>query len=72
MLGKANVDILNRGEAVALTFAGGATKRFHAIWLRDNAWTRRPAPGNGQQLITLGDIPADTRISATSIESGTL
>ncbi len=38
--------------------------RFHAIWLRDNAWddTTR-APGNGQRLIALRDIPTDTHIS---------
>ncbi len=43
--------------------------RFHAIWLRDNAPdpdTR--APGNGQRLITLGDIPRDTRISAVDLQ----
>jgi gamma-butyrobetaine dioxygenase len=67
------VEILNSGEAVALTFAGGATKRFHAIWLRDNAWDEATrAPGNGQRLITLGDIPRDTRICATSIDAGGL
>jgi gamma-butyrobetaine dioxygenase len=39
--------------------------------LRDNAWdadTR--APGNGQRLITLADIPRDTHISAASVEAG--
>ena len=70
---KAKAEILNEGEAVALTFAGGSSKRFHAIWLRDNAWDEATrAPGNGQRLITLGDIPADTRISATSIDAGKL
>ena len=70
---KAEAAILNEGEAVALTFAGGSSKRFHAIWLRDNAWDEATrAPGNGQRLITLGDIPANTRISATSIDAGKL
>ena len=56
-----------------LTFAGARTKRFHAIWLRDNAWDEATrASGNGQRLITLGDIPADTRVSAASIEAGRL
>ena len=44
---------------------GGDQARFHAIWLRDNAWdatTRSPA--NGQRLIALRDIPNDTRIAA--------
>lgn len=43
---------------------GGETLRFHAIWLRDNAPdpdTRDP--GNGQRLITLADIPPDTRLA---------
>ena len=43
---------------------GGSAARFHAIWLRDNAWdadTR--SPQNGQRLITLADIPAGTLIS---------
>ena len=42
-----------------------AAHRFHAIWLRDNANdpdTR--AKGNGQRLIALRDIPADTKISS--------
>lgn len=47
--------------------------RFHGIWLRDNAQdadTR--APGNGQRLIALRDIPADTRVKAASVEGQTL
>ena len=43
--------------------------RFHAIWLRDNAWdceTRSAV--NGQRLITLADIPQDTRIAAVQCE----
>jgi gamma-butyrobetaine dioxygenase len=47
----------------------GTTCRFHAVWLRDNALdpdTR--APGNGQRLITIGDIPANTSLSAASID----
>lgn len=41
----------------------GAPYRFHAIWLRDNAQdagTRSPA--HGQRLITLLEIPSETRI----------
>ena len=31
----------------------------HAVWLRDNAWDDKTrSPGNGQRLITLGDIAA--------------
>lgn len=67
------VEISSGGDAIALTFAGGGTKRFHAIWLRDNAWDEATrAPGNGQKLITLGAIPADTRVSAARIGDGRL
>ena len=39
--------------------AGGASQRFHAIWLRDNAQDAETrAPGNGQRLIALRDIIA--------------
>jgi len=63
------VQVLDGGKSIAVTFSGAAKHRFHAIWLRDNAWddaTR--APGNGQRLITLGDIPGDTHISAARAE----
>ncbi|MGI9410173.1 MAG: 2-trimethylaminoethylphosphonate dioxygenase [Hyphomicrobiaceae bacterium] len=55
------------GRAVAVTWHE-ETLRFHAVWLRDNApdgATRSPA--NGQRLITLGDIPQDTKISSAII-----
>ncbi len=52
---------------------GGKSRRFHAIWLRDNApdpETR--APGNGQRLIALRDIPKDTTICAATLFDGEL
>jgi gamma-butyrobetaine hydroxylase len=59
------VEILEEGDAVAVIFAGNGRRRFHAIWLRDNAWDEATrAPGNGQKLITLREIPAETHISA--------
>ena len=40
------------------------TARFHAIWLRDNAWdTETRARDNGQRLIALRDIPAGAEIT---------
>ncbi len=60
------------GNHLALDIGNGR-QWFHAIWLRDNATdpdTRDP--GNGQRLITLGDIPADTRISAAEIKGDTV
>ena len=56
------------GEAVALHWDSGAAARFHAIWLRDNALdpaTR--SPGNGQRLISILDVPTDTRITEVQI-----
>ncbi|MDQ7020204.1 MAG: TauD/TfdA family dioxygenase [Robiginitomaculum sp.] len=60
------------GTNIALA-CNGTTARFHAIWLRDNAWdeSTRDA-GNGQRLITLQDIPADTHIAGAEISGQTL
>ncbi|MBC8035909.1 MAG: DUF971 domain-containing protein, partial [Rhizobiales bacterium] len=67
------VEILDDGRAIRLALEGGAKLRFHAIWLRDNAWdagTR--APGNGQRLITIADIPSQIRISSAGVEGNSL
>ena len=67
------VEILDDGRAIRLRLEGGGRLRFHAIWLRDNAWdagTR--APGNGQRLITIADIPSQIRISAARAEGNAL
>lgn len=53
--------------------SANASARFHAIWLRDNAWDDQTrAPGNGQRLISLRDIPCDTVISAASVHGNNL
>lgn len=50
------------GTYLTLTFDDDSQSRFHAIWLRDNALDPETrAPGNGQRMITLADIPAETR-----------
>ncbi len=68
-----SIEILYGGEALALDLPGKGRQRFHAIWLRDNAWDEATrASGNGQRLITLGDIPADTRIADAYIGAGQL
>ena len=67
------VEILDDGRAISLALERGEKFRFHAIWLRDNAWdTTTRAPGNGQRLITIADIPAKLRISAARLEGSTL
>ena len=59
----ADVSILEQGKAIALN-SGGKTTRFHAMWLRDNAPDPDTiSPSNGQRLVALRDLPADTRIA---------
>jgi gamma-butyrobetaine dioxygenase len=46
--------------------------RFHAIWLRDNAQDAETrAPQNGQRLITLKDVPADTTLAEAELQGAT-
>ncbi|HUE46584.1 MAG TPA: TauD/TfdA family dioxygenase, partial [Aestuariivirgaceae bacterium] len=62
------VEIIDKASAVRLTFAGGTSARFHAVWLRDNSpdgETRSPA--NGQRLITVLDLPQNLRISEAAL-----
>ncbi len=67
------VERLDEGAVLTLRWADGSAGRFHAIWLRDNALdpaTR--SPENGQRLITLQDIPAETRVAAAALRDGAL
>ena len=58
------------GQVLTLSTPNGPL-RFHAMWLRDNAWdTDTRAPGNGQRLVALRDIPADTKITSASANGG--
>ncbi len=67
------IDLTEKGRVATLMLNSTAPVRFHAIWLRDNAWdTQTRAPGNGQRLITLGDIPSDIYIENAKIEGGVL
>ena len=64
--------LLDGGAAIVLDL-DERTLRFHAMWLRDNtqdAATRDPA--TGQRLITVGDLPADTRIESADWRDGRL
>ncbi len=66
-------EIIDRGSAVALHGDDGGVLRFHAVWLRDNARDAETrSPGNGQKLITIGDIPADTRVVSAAFAGGRL
>ncbi|WP_298934455.1 gamma-butyrobetaine dioxygenase [uncultured Ruegeria sp.] len=60
-------------SVVTVEFDTHTQARFHAIWLRDNALDPETrAPGNGQRLITIGDIPTDISVSAATISNGDL
>lgn len=67
-----SVSVSQDGKTLTL-HEGASDTRFHAIWLRDNALdTETRSEGNGQRLITIGDIPADTTISAAAIQNSEL
>ena len=62
-----HVEVDTGGDFLTL-IAQGQRHRFHAIWLRDNALDPETrSPGNGQRLIALSDVPADTRITEADI-----
>ena len=50
-----------------------SSRRFHAIWLRDNAGDPETrSAGNGQRLIALRDIPPDIHISSADMSGDAL
>nr|WP_263741427.1 TauD/TfdA family dioxygenase [Defluviimonas sp. WL0050] len=60
--------MIEAGGAYLALETGMGRQRFHAVWLRDNAWDAETrAPGNGQRLIALRDISPDIRIEAAEI-----
>lgn len=64
--------LIDGGVALEVTL-DGAARRFHAMWLRDNAQDAATrSPGNGQRLITLLDIPGETRIAEAAWTDGRL
>ncbi|GAB4356319.1 MAG: gamma-butyrobetaine dioxygenase [Kiloniellaceae bacterium] len=67
------VEVIDDGRALALHSGEGQRLRFHALWLRDNALDEATrSPQNGQRLVTLQQIPADTRIVAAALQGGDL
>ncbi len=57
------VAIEQGGNILRIDTAQGP-RRFHGVWLRDNAQDADTRdPGNGQRLITLADIPDDCTLS---------
>ena len=64
------VNIIEDGNALSVIAEGGVETRFHAMWLRDNALDEETrSSANGQRLITLSDIPADTKLKSVSVAS---
>ncbi len=67
------IELSENGRVATLMVDSTAPVKFHAIWLRDNAWDGETrAPGNGQRLIALRDIPSDIHIDQAKIEDQTL
>lgn len=67
------VELSQDGQIATLMLDATAPIRFHAIWLRDNAWDEATrAPGNGQRLIALRDIPTDIHIANAAIDGQNL
>ena len=67
------VELSDDGQIVTLTSDSGARTRFHAIWLRDNAWDDQTrSAGNGQRLIALRDIPVEIRVERARIAASKL
>ena len=65
-------DISQDGSVLTLSGAGDS-KRFHAVWLRDNSWDEQTrSKGNGQRLIALRDIAPDIRIIEARTEADSL
>jgi gamma-butyrobetaine dioxygenase len=61
-------EVIDGGAAARLTWEVGGTARFHALWLRDNALDAATrSPRNGQRLVTILDISADTRIADLAV-----
>ena len=66
------VEISEDGQVLSLILNEDC-RRFHAVWLRDNALdTETRAAENGQRLITLGDIPEDCHVAEARLDGADL
>ena len=64
-----SVKIINSGKAILLSRKYGAPLRYHSTWLRDNALDAKTRDkNNGQRLITISDVPANTYIKSASLD----
>jgi gamma-butyrobetaine hydroxylase len=63
-----SAEVIDGGTAARLTWDGGDTARFHALWLRDNALDAETrSPRNGQRLVTILDIPPASVIADLAV-----
>ena len=68
-----SAEVTGGGGVVATKWSDGEVRRFHAIWLRDNALDPETRyQGNGQRLVTLSDIPSETLIASAATAEGGL
>tara|TARA_Y100000590_G_scaffold341030_1_gene389037 strand:- start:4375 stop:5514 length:1140 start_codon:yes stop_codon:yes gene_type:complete len=63
-----SVKVINSGKAILLSRKYGKPLRYHSTWLRDNALDPQTRDKkNGQRLISISDIPAETYIKSAFI-----
>ncbi|MEM7359098.1 MAG: gamma-butyrobetaine dioxygenase [Pseudomonadota bacterium] len=63
-----SLSLIDQGDALAVTWPDGQVSRFHAVWLRDNALDADSRDANnGQRLISILDVPADSRIESAKV-----
>ena len=73
MIKLASIQVQRKGREISAHWSDGCNLRFHAIWLRDNALDETTrSTVNGQRLITLQDVPRDTRILEASVADNAL
>jgi gamma-butyrobetaine dioxygenase len=66
------IRVIEEGAALEIEL-GGEALRFHAMWLRDNARDAATrSQSNGQRLITLLDIPAESQIAEAGWRDGVI
>jgi gamma-butyrobetaine dioxygenase len=67
------VELSDNGRIATLVLDSTAPIRYHAIWLRDNAWdSETRSAGNGQRLIALRDIPSNICIENAEVDGESL
>lgn len=65
----ASVTVSKDGGVLTLQAGNQGALRFHATWLRDNAWDAATrAAGNGQRLIALRDIAPNIHITTAALD----